>query len=121
MKNNNMRWVLLIIVVLIFMNITNQAPKLAVADVEGKVCAKDADCPCVGVYNVTGQPMATATGIGTGSCRADTKTCDMQWCIDVAPVGQWIANNPWEWIKDNILIFLVLIGLTFVIVLWPDK
>ena len=116
MKNNNTRIILIGIIVLVFISMYTTMPKEAVADIEGKPCSTDADCPCLGNYTVGGTNIP-ATGIGVGECI--DWACDMTYCIDVAPVGEWIKDNPFAWIKEHILLTIVLIGLIVLVAMWP--
>lgn len=106
--------------------------KTSVASVDGAACLTDDDCPCFGEYNVTQfsnsitLANATAYGLGTATCdkasgatETTMGTCDMTWCIDVEPVGTWIKENPWEYIKNNSLLLFALIAILIVWAIWP--
>jgi len=115
-KNQKLRWALLIIAIIIFITQINTLPKLAVSDVEGRTCTIDADCPCVGEIEVDGKNI-TNFGIGAGECNEGT--CDMTLCIDVAPVGTWFKENPFQWFKEHLLVSLLIVGLIILVVQWP--
>jgi len=121
----NIKWVILVIAALLifFMKGTTVIPKEAVADIEGQQCAEDADCPCLGKYNITqfgsslSEEEATAWGIGVGDCK--NNACDMTWCADLTPVGEYIEEKPWAWVKDNMIIAALIAGLVIVGLLMP--
>lgn len=128
MANENMRWIILgIAVLMIFSMYTNASvPKEAVADIEGKACAAASDCPCIGVYNTTKYPTSGLTetqahtyGIGVGSCRETANTCDMTYCMDMQPVGTWLTEHPWTWLKTNPMYAVAILGLLLLVVFWP--
>lgn len=86
----------------------------SVVDVEGKECSVNTDCKCWGTTKG-----ATAYGIGAGQCKNDI--CDMTYCIDVQPVGEYLRDHPFAWIKSHILITLgILIG-GIVLARWPER
>jgi len=121
----NVKWVILLIaaVLLFSMKGTTVIPKEAVADIEGQQCEADADCPCLGKYNVTQfdsdltEEQATAWGLGVGDCK--NNACDMTWCADLTPVADYIEEKPWAWVKDNIVITLAIVGLVAVGLFMP--
>ena len=118
MKKQNLRYILIGAVILIFIGMQDTIPKRAVADVEGRACIEDKDCPCFGKIEGTD---IESFGIGVASCDENTKTCDTSFCVDVQPVGVWAKNNPWQWVKDNILVVLGIIGVLYALVLWPSQ
>ena len=99
-------WIFAIIAVFILFNMSTQTPKLSVADVEGRSCITSDDCSCL-----------SEGGIGSGACT--NNKCDMTYCVDVKPIGDWIQDNPWQWIKSNILAFLAIVGLLILVAAWP--
>ena len=114
-KNIQMiKWgVLVAIVIMIFTLQQSIAPKQAVADVNGRVCATDSDCPCWGSINNTN---IEAFGIGVASC--ENSQCDTSFCFDVEPVGKWIKENPVAWIFDPEnagIVIAIVAGLLFLI------
>ncbi len=123
------RLIILAVIAVIVFSMQNTLPKQSVAAIEGKPCAVDADCPCMGTYNMTQFPggtitpasNATAWGIGVASCEASK--CDMTYCVDVEPVGTWLKENPWAWIKDpaNLPMVLLIIGLLVMLLIWPKN
>ena len=119
MKNINIRWIFLGIAVLLFISMQGTLPKEAVADIEGKPCSEDVDCPCLGEYNYTTIENATAWGIGVGKCDETNNTCDMTYCVDLQPVGAWTRDRPFAWVKDNILVTFLIIGSLVMYAVWP--
>ena len=116
-KKENMRLLLIAAVILIVLGSQNALPKRAVADVEGLACKTNTDCPCWGeIKNQT-----KAFGIGTSTCREDVKTCDTSLCIDVQPVGKYLKDNPFQWIKDNLVLSLGILALLISVALWPKQ
>jgi len=90
-------------------------PKEAVADVEGQTCTLDKDCPCWGEI----EGVTTAYGIGVSQCKANV--CDTTYCVDVQPVGDWVKENPLNWIKDNIMLTLGILVLLLSVLFWPKR
>lgn len=120
-KEANKKWIFVALVALLVFGLHNTTKKESVAAIEGQPCTYDEDCPCWGEYTVSVIENATAYGIGIARCR-DIGTCDMQYCFDIEPVGEWLRENPMQWMKDNIVITVALIGLlVFVFVLFPKK
>lgn len=117
LKKENIRLLLIAAVVLIVIGSQNNLPKRAVADVEGLACVEDKDCPCWGKLD-TG---VEAFGIGTASCREDTMTCDTSLCIDIQPVSTYLKDNPFQWIKDNIVLTLGILALLIGVSFWPKQ
>ena len=118
--DNNMRWIILIAAIILIVNIQNIVPKEAVADIDGKACTKDADCPCIGKYNYTTISNPDAFGIGVGSCNT-TKQCDMSLCLGLEPLGVWVKENPIEWMTSNPLYAIAIIGLLAMVLFWPKQ
>jgi len=125
--NKNARWFLLAALVLIIFGL-NQGylPKDAVADLEGATCVKDVDCPCWGKYNTTQfsssgltEEQATAWGVGLGSCK--DSVCDMNLCVDVEPVNEWLQDRPLGWVKDNVVLMAGLLLGGIVLLFWPKR
>lgn len=111
MAKTNIRWLLLVLAIVLILGMRTTAPKLAVADIEGRACSTDDDCPC---WSEGGR------GIGIGDC--EDRKCDMTYCLDVQPVGEWLENNPWQWVRNNVAISLLISGLLVVALFWPkDK
>lgn len=138
MKNNNMRWILLIGVALIIFSMRGTVPKEAVADVNGQLCGEDTDCPCWGEYNFLGNETAYGLGVascincsdsdnynatgcleGTGGPYTDGMHCDTTWCFDVEPVADWAKDNPWAWMNDNPMMVIGVAALIIVFIAWP--
>jgi hypothetical protein len=102
MKLTRNTFLLIALAFVVFVYFGNQGtlPKEAVADIQGKACAKASDCPCIGTYNygdVEGGP--SAIGIGVGQCT--NGACDMGYCVGLEPVGTWMKDNPLHFLKDN--------------------
>ncbi len=117
MANKNIRWIILAALVLIVFSMKGTVPTESVAAVEGKLCSTDTDCPCWGTYNKTGTDIS-AYGIGVASCEAGT--CNIDYCFDIEPVGEWARDNPWAWIRENALFTLLVAGLLiWVGFFWP--
>ena len=97
-------WVIGIAVVLSYTGIGNKlflSNTQSVADVEGKAC--------------TNSTMSTACGNcfdekGIGVMKCTEGKCDATWCVSYEPVETWLIANPWQWIKDNILIVAAIIA-----------
>ncbi len=117
MAEDRKRLILFGIIILIIIGMKDITPKETVADVEGKSCIVDTDCPCWGEYTTVGGGEITAYGLGTSSC--ENGNCDTTYCFDVQPIGEWTRDNPWQWLKDNPMMVVVIIGLTLLIIYWP--
>lgn len=123
-NQTNMRMLILVAIVLLFLGMQNTVPKEYVScvgstdpdclGVEGRSCSTDADCPCWGTVPGT---EVTAYGIGTAKCKDGF--CDTTYCFDVQPIGEWIRDTPWAWMKDNPLIVMLFIGLILVYAFYP--
>ena len=138
MNNKNVKWILLIIAgILIFTNMGG-LPKETVAQVEGKACVEDIDCPCFGTYNVTGTDLPEAYGLGISECIDCTKedninrtscviggglpnVCDTTYCVDVQDVTEWARDNPWEYLRTNPFMLLAILGLIIVGIIYPHR
>lgn len=121
MKMDNMRWLLVGALALIVFGIfgNGAGEKNAIADIQGKSCAEDTDCPCIGFpakYNYS-SPGAEGYGLGVGTCSSGT--CDMTWCYDVAGWGDWVRDNPWQWLKDHTAVTLGIVALGLLLIFWP--
>ena len=115
----NKQILLLIGLVILLFTMSSKAPLEAVENIEGVSCDTDADCPCWGTYATPGtNANITARGIGIASCE-DHK-CNVDLCIDVEPVGTWIKNNPFQYLKKNPLMLFTLIGLLILVLSWPQ-
>lgn len=136
----NMRWVLFGVLVLIVFGMQNTLPKEAVADVDGFTCTEDSDCPCWGELE---DQEIDAWGVGVAHCTdcSNPKNqnltgcittnfggpytsglhCDTTWCADIEPVGIFLRDNPWAWLKDNPLIMAAIVGLIILVVTWPKQ
>ena len=117
-KKENIKYLLIGAIILIVLGAQDTLPKRAVADVEGLACVENKDCPCWGKLE---NNKTEAFGIGVASCREDVKTCDTSFCVDVAPVGQYLKDNPWKWVKDNIVLTLGIIALLISVAVWPKQ
>lgn len=113
MANKNMRWILLGVLVILFFGMQNTVPKEAVADVEGQACNVDEDCPCWGELS----DGTEAFGIGTATC--DEGVCNIDYCFDVEPIGDWLKDNPLQWLRDNTLVAAAMLVLLLVVIFWP--
>jgi hypothetical protein len=123
MKNDNMRWMLLAIGVVIVLGMQQTLPKevmqkLALNETAGMACTDDSDCPCWGTYEVGGADIS-AYGIGTSRCIDNV--CDITYCLDVQPFGEWARDNPWEWLRTNPLATVGLAGLLLLVIFWPKQ
>lgn len=107
-----MRWVLLLIAILLIMN--PPLPKEAVADVEGQACTEAADCPCFGTYGD-----GTNYGIGVGSCTSGA--CDMTYCVDLQPMGEYVWSHIKDFTTNNLGWTLAIIGLLLMVIFWPKR
>lgn len=112
MNNKNIRWIFIAIVVVIFIAMQNTLPKEALAE-DGDTCADDDDCTCQWASN------QSSYGLGKGSCEEGK--CDMTYCINVQPVGTWLSEHPWAWLKENILLTALIIGLILMAIFWPSR
>ena len=123
----NIKWVILAIAVVLIFYMKGAAviPKDAVADIEGETCVLDADCPCLGKYNVTQygssltDDQATAWGLGVGNCK--NGACDMGYCADLTPAGEWFKEKPMAWAQTdyNIIYVFAVAGLIIVGLVMP--
>ncbi len=121
MANKNLKWILIGALVLIVFSMKGTVPAESVAAIEGQQCINNSDCPCWGTYNFTTsltKDDATAYGIGIASCESGA--CDMTYCFDIGPVGEWTRDHPWIWMKENILFTALVAGLSiWVLFFWP--
>jgi len=118
LTKRNAQILLILSIILVFLGFQEPQLKQAVADVEGRTCVTNKECPCFGEIEGTG---IKSFGIGTSTCREDVKTCDTSFCIDVAPVGTYLRNNPLQWAKNNIMMVVGIIGLLAGLALWPRQ
>ena len=137
---NTSRILLIGAIILIFFGMQNTLPKQTVADVEGLACTKDTakkDCPCWG--EIKDGPEAFGIGVGscidcsigknqnrTGCIKADNPggmACDMSYCFDVQPAGEWMRDKPLAWATDpsNVTIVIGIIGLLLLLIFWPKQ
>jgi len=137
MKNNNFKWILLVIAALLLFGMKGTLPKEAVADISGNECVKNSDCPCFGKYNMSGV-QEEAYGIGISNCidcnlnkninktackRATHRwACDTTYCYDIQGVGEWTRDHPWEWMKqkENVMVVMAIILLIIGYFAWPS-
>lgn len=115
-------WLLLLLGVLLVLNMGNSTPaiKQAVANVTGKPCSIDSDCPCFGKYNYTSSGstyITEAYGLGVATCN--TGKCDTTYCVDVQPIGQWARDNPWAFVRDNPIVLGLILAAIAIVALWP--
>jgi hypothetical protein len=102
LKQINYWWIVLAFAIILFMSINHTPSMQSVADIEGTACNSDDDCLCWGSVDGT-----DVYGIGTGRCISGA--CDMTFCIDIQPVGDFFVNYPFRWFKENIVLALGLI------------
>lgn len=129
MDKQMIKWILIAGLVLIIFSMKGTVKKESVAAINGQPCKLDADCPCWGTYNVTGlggtipTENATAYGAGIANCKIPsggvTGTCDMTYCMDIQPVGTWLRDNPWAYLKENSLLTVGIIALGIGLLFWP--
>ena len=118
-------YILVGIVVLIVLGMRQTIPKEAVADIEGQPCNENADCPCLGVYNVTEmggtitEEEAVTWGIGVGRCKSGV--CSMTTCFDLVPILDWAEDKPLGWITDpaNTMIVIAIVALLLLVLFGP--
>ncbi len=114
-EKKHIKWVLFIIAGILIFSSINILPKESVADVDGKACVLDVDCPCWGQLNETSPPIESY-GLGVSQCVSGV--CDTTYCVDVEPVAVWLKENPWAYLKENPLLLgaivvLILVGLIY--------
>jgi hypothetical protein len=137
----NGRLILVAAVILLFFSMqnANTLPKEATADLIGKTCtvAKVSDnCPCFGTIGNTSAGTAISSyGVGKGMCidcglaKNVNETaciigghtgyrCDMTWCYDMEPWAEWAKDKPFQWLKDNPIMTLGIIGLIVLIIFY---
>ena len=113
LNRNTFLWIAVAFIALMYFSQMNTIPKEAVADVEGKYCVENKDCTCLGKFEEQGTTYTTqAWGIGVGQCV--NNACDMGYCIDVEPIGDWMKDNPLHWLKSNPIWLLA--GLAIIVV-----
>lgn len=139
MEGKQLKLVLIAALIILLFGLSNTVKKESVASVEGQPCVRDKHCPCWGEYKVEQRggtiPVDNATtyGLGVGQCidcglakytnrtacekvgHVSGMVCDMTWCLDIQPTGEWLRENPWEWMMENSVItsaiLLVIVGL----------
>jgi len=121
--------ILLVLLGVIVFGLQNTTKKENVAAIEGADCIKDEDCPCWGVYNTSlhgippewdqTNPKTNATAYGIGIAKCDDGACDMTWCYDVQPIGEWLRDTPWQWAKENTMLTIGIIITAIVLIFWP--
>jgi len=104
-KIKKQKWALLIVAFVLIINAINIPPSMAV---QGQTCESDADCPCWS---------EDMKGIGIGTCSEGK--CDLTSCVDVGGVGDWFVKHPLQWMKSHPMYALLLVGLLFMIIIWP--
>ena len=135
-KDNNIRWLIAAALILIIINMQSAIPKEAVADIDGQPCVVAADCPCWGELEDESEE---AFGIGVASCNTcdqeqidenrsfcqgavvGQQVCDMTFCFDVEPIGDWTRDHPWQWLKDNPMMTVGILAMTILLVTWPKQ
>lgn len=119
------KWILVALVVLIVFGMKDAVKKESVAAISGQPCLNDSDCPCWGTYNVTAHggtiPQANATAYGLGIASCENNKCDMTYCMNIQPVGAWLRDNPWSYLRDNPLITIGVLGLLVAIFAFLPK
>ncbi len=112
-SKDKIRWILFAIVIVLITSMYNTVPeKMSVASVEGAICSVDEDCVCWGLYDAD----TNVYGLGTGKCV--NGRCDMIWCYDIQPVGEWLRDNPWMWMRENPLKVFGIAVLLLLIIFW---
>jgi len=123
MDSKTLRILLGVVLVIIVMGMQNTVKKDSVAAIEGAACVEDEDCPCWGTYNestnISPAENATAYGLGVASCK--NSMCDMTYCVDIQPVGTWLKDNPWQWMKDNVVMAFGALALLLLVLFWPKR
>lgn len=120
-KWNYIIWGIVLVLLLNFSAFIIPPTAQSVADIDGKACTKDSQCPCWGTYKTTDATPITyeAYGLGTASCVENK--CDVTYCLDVQPVGEWLKAHPFQWIKDNIKIAALIMVGALIIAFWPGR
>jgi len=118
MNFNNLRWILLGVVVIMFFSMQTAIPKQTVAEVEGEDCTTenvDTDCPCWGEM----EGVTDAFGIGQGRCIEGE--CEMTFCFDLQRVGDWLEEKPLNWVTDpaNTMMVIAIVALLLMVIFWP--
>lgn len=113
-NKNTAKKLLIVLIILLIFAIQEPSLKQAVADVEGQACTVDIDCPCWGQY-MEGE--IVAYGLGSSLCTEGT--CDTTFCLDIQPIGQWFVDHPWQGLKNNPMILIIIIALTTLVIKWP--
>ena len=113
-NKNNAKILLFVLIGLLIIGIQEPVQKQAVADVEGQSCSVDTDCQCFGKIEGTN---ITAYGIGASNCEKGK--CDTTFCVDVQPIGEFIRDKPYTWLKNNPIMIIWIIGLILLVAYWP--
>ena len=53
-------------------------------------------------------------GLGYIFCNADTGKWDTTYCVNVQPVTDWLKTQPMQFVKNNIVLFAVAIGIIII-------
>lgn len=132
----NIKWLVAGILILVVFGTQNTLPKEAVADVNGVACNADEDCPCWGKIETQS---IDAFGIGVSQCidcsqagnqnltgcniggYTSTLRCDTTYCFDIQPLGEYVRDKPWAWLKNNPLMTAAIIGLGVLLIMWPKQ
>ncbi len=112
-KNQRLRLVIIGVILAVAISMMGTMPKEAVASVEGLPCETNDDCPCWGTIDENNQ----SRGIGTARCIDNA--CNIDLCFDLEPIGVWVKDNPFHWLRTNPLVTIVLVGLTLLVIFWP--
>lgn len=128
MQNDNIRWLILAIGIVLLFSLQGTVPKESVADIVDKPCSVDLDCPCFGLYNGTATGYGedyTTWGIGAGRCVDATDTtqgvCDTTYCVDMEPMGTWLRDNPWAFIRDSPIALTIALIMIVIGIWWPKR
>jgi hypothetical protein len=102
------------VLLLVIINQINLMPKEALADVEGRVCELDSDCPCFGEDNQTGE---SYQGIGIGQCIDNA--CDLTYCVNIEPVTKFTRDNIWGYLRTKPFLIIGIILLLIFFAKYP--
>lgn len=130
-----LNWIWLVVGVALIMLLNfNATPQVqSVQNLQGGTCTVTTNakhknvtdgCPCWGSVGDT-----QAYGVGTGICKdlSPLSTnkwegrCDMTWCVDVQPVGKFLTENPWQWLKNNIVVAVGILALSIFAMIYLPK
>ena len=97
----------------IFEKQTTQSLMALTPSVEpGAPCTENKDCgDCyesggIGYYFCQG-----ADKDADGNAITGSGACNLEFCLDRAPITTWIKDEPWAWVKNNPLIIFALLGI----------